>query len=298
MHYFLNKILIWVDEKYCFILQDQMKQFLIFLFILSPFLSFSFPKKKWNKTEDGIYYKIFSIDTTVDKPVYDDYIWMHLRKYSIKNKELFSTYVFDKENGVELQLKASNNKGEITRFFTKMHKGDSAIIKIPASYLDSNGKRKKYYTFRLNLISFKRFHVYLYEKNQQYARQLIADSLSIADYLFNNKLEGFIKDEDGIWYKRMELGVGSKIENFNTVKLHYKGKLVNGNEFDNSFNRNLPLEFIVNKRQVIDGLDKGILHFYKGDKGTIIIPSRLAYGDKEVGKIPINSVLIFDIEIL
>jgi len=49
---------------------------------------------------------------------------------------------------------------------------------------------------------------------------------------------------------------------------------------------------------VIDGLDKGILHFHFGDKGTIIIPSSLAYGDRLVGAIPANSVLLFDVEIL
>ena len=49
---------------------------------------------------------------------------------------------------------------------------------------------------------------------------------------------------------------------------------------------------------MIDGLDKGIQNFYIGDIGLLIIPSKLGYGDKEVGKIPANSVLIFEIEIL
>jgi FKBP-type peptidyl-prolyl cis-trans isomerase len=274
-----------------------MKQFLLSIFIISPILLFSFPKKKWKKTQDGIYYKIFSKDTISTKPEYDDYIWMHLRKYSVKNKEVFNTHVFDKENGVELQIKRSEKKGEITQFFTLMCKGDSAVVKIPANWIDSNGSSKKYYTFILNLIRFKRFQTYQYEKNQQYARQVILDSLSITDYINNNNLKNFNKDAEGIWFNRSEIGDGKKIENDDKIKLHYIGKLLNGVEFDNSFSRKMALEFTVNKHQVIDGLEKGILHFFNGDKGTIIMPSRLAYGDKEVGKIPPNSVLIFDIKI-
>ena len=69
-------------------------------------------------------------------------------------------------------------------------------------------------------------------------------------------------------------------------------------KFDNTYDRKQTLNFIRNKKQVIEGLDKSLVHFFYGDKGIIIIPSRLAYGDKEVGKIPQNSVLFFEVEIL
>ncbi len=275
-----------------------MKSSIISFLVVCPLLVFSFSKKKWKKTEDGIYYQIFSSDTTTEMPMYDDYVWMHLKKYSPKNKEVFNTRVFDKENGVELQLKHPNKKGEITDFFTKMHKGDSAIVKIPVRLVDRHKKGKKYYTYYLNLYNYKRFSDYQFEKNQQYARQLILDSIAIYDYMFNNRLDSFIKDEQGIWYKRNNIEKGNPIINKDKIKIHYIGKLINNVEFDNSYLRNSPLEFTVNSRQVIDGLDKGILHFYKGDQGTLIIPSHLAYGEREVGKIPPNSILVFDIEIL
>ena len=88
------------------------------------------------------------------------------------------------------------------------------------------------------------------------------------------------------------------MKNGDSVNIHYTGKLLNGFEFDNSYGRNQTLPFVIGKKQVIDGLDKGIQNFYIGDKGLLIIPSKLGYGDKEVGKIPANSVLIFEIEIL
>ena len=244
--------------------------------MLLPILVFSLNKRKWKKTSDGIYYKIFTDTENKIKPVYNDYVWMHLSKYASKKKEQFNTRVFDKEKGVEMQLKYSEKKGEITPFFLLMEIGDSAIVKIPKHLLDSNGSKKKYYTYKLNLI----------------------DSLAILDYLKNENLADFIQDELGIWYKRTETAEGKPVEENKPISIHYKGKLLNKEEFDNSYDRKQTLNFILNKKQVIEGLDKALLHFFYGDKGIIIIPSRLAYGDKEVGKIPQNSVLIFEVEIL
>lgn len=275
-----------------------MKQKLIILFLLLPILVFSLNKRKWKKTSDGIYYKIFTDTENKIKPVYNDYVWMHLSKYASKKKEQFNTRVFDKEKGVEMQLKYSEKKGEITPFFLLMEIGDSAIVKIPKHLLDSNGSKKKYYTYKLNLIDSKPLAIYEYEKKEKYEQQIIIDSLAILDYLKNENLADFIQDELGIWYKRTETAEGKPVEENKPISIHYKGKLLNKEEFDNSYDRKQTLNFILNKKQVIEGLDKSLLHFIYGDKGIIIIPSRLAYGDKEVGKIPQNSVLIFEVEIL
>lgn len=275
-----------------------MKQKISILFILLPLFLFSFNKKKWKKTDDGIYYTIFTNDANKIKPKYNDYVWMHLKKYGNKKKELFNTRIFDKEKGVEMQLKYSDKKAEIAPFFLLLGNGDSAIIKIPKNLLDSNGSKKKYYTYKINLIEFKQLAIYEYEKKEKYEQQIILDSLSMIDYLSNNKLVDFIKDENGILYKRTEKSDDKQLAVNENISIHYKGKLLNNEEFDNSYVRKQTLNFILNKKQVIDGLDKALLHFSYGDKGTIIIPSRLAYGDKEVGKIPPNSVLIFEIEIL
>ncbi|HUM51955.1 MAG TPA: FKBP-type peptidyl-prolyl cis-trans isomerase [Chitinophagales bacterium] len=275
-----------------------MKQKLIVLFVLLPILVFSLNKRKWKKASDGIYYKIFTNAENNTKPVYNDYVWMHLKKYTNKKKEQFNTRVFDKEKGVEMQLKYVAKKGEITPFFLLMHKGDSAIVKIPKHLLDSNGCKKKYYTYYLNLIDFKPLSIYEYEKKELYKQQIVIDSLAIIDYLENEKLVDFIKDENGIWYKRTETAEGKPVEANKQISIHYKGKLLNKEEFDNSYDRKQTLNFMLNKKQVIEGLDKALLNLNYGDKAIIIIPSRLAYGDKEVGKIPPNSVLLFEVEVL
>lgn len=91
-----------------------------------------------------------------------------------------------------------------------------------------------------------------------------------------------------------------KPANGDIVKVHYKGTLANGKEFDNSFKRNNPITFPLGIGKVIPGWDEGIALLGKGDKATFVIPPDLAYGDRAMGNglIPANSTLTFEVELL
>ena len=111
---------------------------------------------------------------------------MHLRKHGLDKKEMFNTRIFDMVKGVEIGL--SKHVEAVAEVFAFMGKGDSAYVKIPSNLLDTNGNPKKYYTFWLNLIDFKRKADYLTERALHYNQQIILDSLSIIDYIRNNDL--------------------------------------------------------------------------------------------------------------
>lgn len=286
------------NKNDCFILQRKMQRLIFIILLMIPLGVFSLCQKKWQRTPSGIYYRIYTSDTAKPKPVHGDHIWMHLRKFSPKQKEIFNTRVFDTKNGVEMDYRKTGKASDVTEIFSLMGKGDSAIVKIPSSLLDSNGKAKKYYTFWLNLIDFKRKAVYDLDKKEQYKKQIMLDSLTVADYLTNANLLDALTDTFGNRYVLKHSGIGNAVMDGDSIRIHYIGRLANGRAFDDSYERNQPLPFVVGKRQVIDGLDKGIRNFHRGDKGILIIPSRSAYGDKEVGKIPPNSVLVFEVEIL
>jgi FKBP-type peptidyl-prolyl cis-trans isomerase FkpA len=286
------------NKNECFILQRKMKRFIFIILFLIPFGVFSFCHHKWQKTASGIYYKVYSKDTSKAKPIYGDHICMHLRKYSTKKKEIFNTRIFDAQKGVEMDYKKPEKTSDVTEIFSFLGRGDSAFVKIPANLIDSNGSKKKYYTFWLNLIDFKTKEIHTLEKKERYEQQLVLDSLAILDYIKNYDLHQCTQDEYGNWYLVKQHGSEKLVKSGDSVTIHYSGKLTNGKEFDNSYDRKQPFKFMVGKKQVIDGLDKGIQHFYVGDKCILIIPSRLGYGDKEVGRIPANSVLIFEMEIL
>ena len=70
-----------------------------------------------------------------------------------------------------------------------------------------------------------------------------------------------------------------KVENGNSLKVHYIGTLNDGTEFDNSYKRGEPIEFQVGSGQLIKGFDDGVLGMSQGEKKTINIPAAEAYGE-------------------
>jgi peptidylprolyl isomerase len=70
-----------------------------------------------------------------------------------------------------------------------------------------------------------------------------------------------------------------KVENGNSLKVHYIGTLNDGTEFDNSYKRGEPIEFQVGSGQLIKGFDEGVLGMSQGEKKTINIPAAEAYGE-------------------
>jgi FKBP-type peptidyl-prolyl cis-trans isomerase FkpA len=80
------------------------------------------------------------------------------------------------------------------------------------------------------------------------------------------------------------------------VKVHYRGTLVNGNEFDSSYSRNQPAEFGLG--QVVPCWTEGVQKMKAGEKARLVCPSDLAYGDSGRPGIPGGATLIFEIELL
>ncbi len=102
----------------------------------------------------------------------------------------------------------------------------------------------------------------------------------------------------GLKYIILQDGKGPAPTEGQSVIINYSGFLSNGKKFDSSIDREEAVQFIIGKNQVIPGLEDGIKLMNKGAKAVIIIPPSLAYGDRDMGVIPPNSTLIFDVELL
>ncbi|OYU94307.1 MAG: peptidylprolyl isomerase [Bacteroidetes bacterium B1(2017)] len=102
----------------------------------------------------------------------------------------------------------------------------------------------------------------------------------------------------GLKYKVTELGKGKKVEVGDKVTAHYTGRLTDGVKFDSSKDRNQPFSFKVGAGMVIKGWDEGFALLNVGDKAVFTIPPAIAYGERNMGTIPPNSTLVFDVEVL
>lgn len=106
--------------------------------------------------------------------------------------------------------------------------------------------------------------------------------------------------EDTSKLKIVDSVVGTGIEAVagKTVSVHYTGKLENGTVFDSSVSRGVPFEFPLGAGMVIEGWELGIAGMKVGGKRTLTIPPELGYGNRDMGSIPPNSTLMFDVELL
>ena len=126
------------------------------------------------------------------------------------------------------------------------------------------------------------------------------ENLLTAELFFeeNAKQEGVKEIEfTGVQYKVLEEGTGLTPLVHDKVRIHYRGTLLDGTEFDSSYERDKPLVSSVNK--FIPGWTDALLHMKEGDRWLVFVPPDRAYGEKGRGRIiPPNSALIFEIELL
>ena len=112
----------------------------------------------------------------------------------------------------------------------------------------------------------------------------------------NKKNPGVVTLPDGLQYSVLTNGSGAMPTANDVVKVHYRGTLTDGSEFDSSYKRGQPAEFQVTG--VIRGWTEALQKMKVGSKWKLFIPSELAYGEQGRPGIPPNSVLIFEVELL
>jgi len=112
----------------------------------------------------------------------------------------------------------------------------------------------------------------------------------------NKTKEGVKTLPSGLQYMVLAEGSGPRPKATDMVKVHYRGILISGAEFDSSYSHGEPI--IIHTDEMMRGWTEALQLMKVGSKWKIFIPAELAYAERQFGRIPPNSALIFEIELL
>jgi FKBP-type peptidyl-prolyl cis-trans isomerase FkpA len=122
-------------------------------------------------------------------------------------------------------------------------------------------------------------------------------STSFAAEPANTEVKQTVTTRSGLQYTSIQEGTGATPGPTSTVRVNYRGTLMNGREFDSSYKSGRPAEFQLNN--VIKCWTEGLQMMKVGGKAKLLCPSNLAYGEEGImGSIPRYAPLIFEVELL
>ncbi|PKP20160.1 MAG: hypothetical protein CVU04_04470 [Bacteroidetes bacterium HGW-Bacteroidetes-20] len=257
---------------------------------------------QYNK--EGFYYKYHILNNVAPLPLEGDVVDITLTIYT-SDSTIVPTFP------TRDQITESLFKGDFYAALRMLHLGDSATFILNGDSIFQYffgeeypyGTQPLFFDIKLDKITLKAdFEVQKEQKRIEYeallAEYKLAEDSLLTDYLNKNKIKTK-PTKSGLYYVKTKSGRGEKVKISSKVKVHYKGLLIDGTEFDNSFQRGEPIEIEAGVGQVIPGFDEALLLMKQGGKATLIIHSKLAYGEKGAGTvIPPYSTIIFEIELI
>ena len=129
------------------------------------------------------------------------------------------------------------------------------------------------------------------------ARVVAREKAASVAYLAKAAAEpGVVRTDSGLIYRDVTAGTGPSPTANETVRVHYRGTLINGTEFDSSYKRNEPAQFTLGG--VSPCWTEGVQKLKVGGKARRVCPSDLAYGDAGRPSIPGGATLVFEVELL
>jgi FKBP-type peptidyl-prolyl cis-trans isomerase FklB len=205
--------------------------------------------------------------------------------------------------GDELELKTENDKvnysvgyqigGDFKRQEVELN--PEAVVKGIEDALSGAEPLMTPAEMQATLIALKKR---IMQAQQQKMIEAAADNLKAANAFLaeNANKEGVTTLDSGLQYKVIASGNGKSPQKSDEVTVHYRGTLVDGSEFDSSHSRGKPATFGVG--DVIPGWTEALQLMKEGGKWELYVPPKLGYGALGGGKIPPNSALIFEVELI
>jgi len=284
-----------------------MKNVTKFLIALVAFAALGVSCSKYpgfKKDKDGLYYKFHVTNKHEVQPQMGDIVEI---TYSFRTKD---TVIMDNTPFYDMIVE-SLFPGDFYAALRKMHLGDSATFIMNGDtffhYFIGQpfpfDNKELFFDAKLNTITPKEeFEKQQAEQMREY-EAMIEDLRILEDELIKEYIQAkSIKvkpTENGLYFIKTFSGKGNMIITDSKVTVHYTGTLLDGTVFDSSVERGTPIEITVGQGNVIPGWEEALLLMRGGDKATVLIPSKLAYGSRGVGYvIQPYTPLVFEMEIV
>jgi FKBP-type peptidyl-prolyl cis-trans isomerase len=252
----------------------------------------------FEKSETGLYYKFYVENTGKHVPEKDEIVSMSMSIRTEKDS------LVQELRQIPTVMQQPKFKGDIFDALSLMHEGDSAVFiinakqyynvynygQVPAFVKDEN--TMLWVAIKVDkVISYQQYQADIENQRQENEQK------AIAAYLEANNIKA-TPLPSGLYYIETKAGKGNFPKQGQDCSVHYTGKLLNGTVFDSSISRGEPFPFPLGAGRVIRGWDEGIALMKKSGKAILVIPSYLAYGERNMGDIPPYSPLVFEVELV
>jgi FKBP-type peptidyl-prolyl cis-trans isomerase len=270
--------------------------------------------QRFKKVKGGLEYKI--IRGSGDKEIkYGNSIEFKVQQYY--NDSLLSN-PFDSVAQV-IDVDSSKLPAEYVEIFKAAKKGDSIVARISTDTVKKTNtlppfaKDHQFFSYRFKIIDVftdpaqaevakqKSVQNMKAVDSLQRLKQVSIDDKTITDYLAKNNIKA-VKTPQGTYVEVQEQGTGEKVDTGKAVSVLYKGMLLDGHIFDQSYDSTgkptKPYTFLIGQPGAIEGWSDGMVYFNKGGKGRLFIPSARAYGSRGAGgDIKPNTPIMFEVTI-
>lgn len=260
----------------------------------------------YNKTKSGLYYQFYKQQKDGESPSPGDFLTLHYQ-YGIKDSVIFHSNEYGGPVVIPVPFDTSNYPNDLYEALSMMKTGDSAgfVIKSGPFFKKSLKKdtvpdfvkdKDLFFYIKLAKISTIDELKAIYEKEIEDLKN--NEETAIQNYLEKYKLN--IKpDNSGLYYIPITPGKGPNVNVGDMVTVHFIISMLDGQVLFSTYKENQPAEFELGKPYDTEGMNAGLLRMNKGSRAKLILPSKLAFGEKGRGTmIQPYTPLICDIELV
>ncbi|MEI7663325.1 MAG: FKBP-type peptidyl-prolyl cis-trans isomerase [Bacteroidota bacterium] len=243
-----------------------------------------------------MYYKLYKVGKDTVKPKVGDWVSLYMR-YTYKDSTLFDS---KKAMGtpVRFQLPPSDFKGDIYEGIHMMSAGDSAGFVINADSLFKKTFRQPSRPKFIDSNGVLRFYITLLSVDSP-DKMMKKEIEDIAKYVADKKIT-VAPSASGVYFIEQVKGAGMKIDSGAWVTANFKVSLIDGKQIFASADRGEPMVFEFGKRFDTRGFAEGVGQMLKGGKATLLVPSKMAFGETGNPKASILpfTPIVYDVEIV